>query len=1148
MAACAEETETAEDADASATQVEGDFLSATFGDNYRLHQATFCYLLVWDIFLTAAQHASVWSRVLVISFDLLRIPVRWYAHTQFPDEPHTARRVGVHMLAAVELCNSATYLVLVPAVSTSGLVLSGFCFLSVMYPSYLASLTMPWFARAPVLLLFLASSLLAPPSVAVAPTECAMLLLAGITAGALVSRVAEMASRLAHARGHAMVAAARSASLADSRLNHLLKNQAAVVVMHATLALHELESSSVSAPPTATKRCFASDDALKLPPPADVGPSVVFVERAVRQLHAQQGVLKEMMSWCQARELFLQLEHGVYRSCRTPVKLPALLRKLAGGDAHVVCSQQLQASHVSIDDTVLRIVVEEALSNARKYGAAGAPVRVHATAPRGSALPAHGRPAALEKAPSPAGETAGEILQLTIDSTNAKGVPVLTAEQCAKAFRRGMRIAAAGDTSEGDDGSVLAAVSSGLGLDSVQRAVTAAGGTARLYTYSVPPAQHTAIEIRLPVDLRPSSPTHGSPTGRPSGLLRDACSPGGGGRARASRSRLSSPFSHGSSPSFESEPSPEHPSASCQRTPNASPTRLPRDGAASRSPSNGIASPPVPFGSAPRSASAHTMLPQGSGDWRPDDVRDLRVLLADDMKSNRLILQTHLVKAGFSMANMSHAATAEKAVKLFTDALVSRVPYALVLLDEHFGGEQVMSGSDALVKMRVAEQQADTSRCSVICRVTGHATGDGGHVDKSFLREGADGVWGKPFPSAVSGEMQSRLLPLMRRWLPLETHSGGAERCVWDASGAALRKAQVPGEAAPALAPISEAPAASPHLTSLRRAPTLHEWTYGSPEIKPCRPDDIDNVEQFELDEPELMVCELPRAYAPAGKDLILSVDVDVASDSHTPSQVHSSPREHSSSRGHSSSQGHSNMTSPLTTITSPLLASSRTSSPRSRSRGRASSGLRPQTATHITAFSRFRSAVWQSVVTGQPAPSSLCPATPSPLGSRASGRVTSCSQGIARTSTPAEMQRRSAPRSHSARPYLITEGAITHAGPTSGHGTGTPSVHMAQDSPDACHVAVLTAQALENWQLDQRLLSKPADEKDLAPLWGKQTPLSTSTGMLRPKAAAASGCESADVMKCATATPACAPSVISMEDVGALPVGVSDWFSQRKK
>ena len=54
------------------------------------------------------------------------------------------------------------------------------------------------------------------------------------------------------------------------------------------------------------------------------------------------------------------------------------MRALAGGDAHVECDSWLLASEVVVDTAVLRLVLEEALANARKYGRRGTPIIVSA--------------------------------------------------------------------------------------------------------------------------------------------------------------------------------------------------------------------------------------------------------------------------------------------------------------------------------------------------------------------------------------------------------------------------------------------------------------------------------------------------------------------------------------------------------------------------------------------------------------------------------------------------------------------------------------------------------------------------------------------------------------------------------------------------
>ena len=266
--------------------VEADFSHSTFAGNYHAHQVTFCCLLAWDAF-ALAMGASAWSVWLILSVDLIRIPARRLLHVM--SDQGESRRLGVRVFFALELCNAATYLSFGPPDAKSGLTLGALCFLVLMYPWYLASLTLSWPARLSIFLLFFLSVIAAPPSGLLAPPLVSALLMAGLLAGALVSAMTEAANRLAHSRGYELVASAQAARVADSRLNHMLKNKAAAVSMHATMALYELTSKAAE---TAQTTAYAT----KKPPHQSAG-HVVATERAVRQLHTLQGVLKEMTDW-----------------------------------------------------------------------------------------------------------------------------------------------------------------------------------------------------------------------------------------------------------------------------------------------------------------------------------------------------------------------------------------------------------------------------------------------------------------------------------------------------------------------------------------------------------------------------------------------------------------------------------------------------------------------------------------------------------------------------------------------------------------------------------------------------------------------------------------------------------------------------------
>ena len=122
----------------------------------------------------------------------------------------------------------------------------GLCFLSVLYPFYLTSLALIMERRCFVMAVFFSAIVVSPPSSDIPRVGSAALILMGLVAGSVIAHVTESAQRLAHERQQMLYVSAQQARLADSRLNHLLKNKAALVAMHANLALHELEESDRS--------------------------------------------------------------------------------------------------------------------------------------------------------------------------------------------------------------------------------------------------------------------------------------------------------------------------------------------------------------------------------------------------------------------------------------------------------------------------------------------------------------------------------------------------------------------------------------------------------------------------------------------------------------------------------------------------------------------------------------------------------------------------------------------------------------------------------------------------------------------------------------------------------------------------------------
>jgi signal transduction histidine kinase/CheY-like chemotaxis protein len=158
----------------------------------------------------------------------------------------------------------------------------------------------------------------------------------------------------------------------------------------------------------------------------------------------------------------------------------------------------------------------------------------------------------------------------------------------------------------------------------------------------------------------------------------------------------------------------------------------------------------------------------------PQLPRQLRVLIADDVKMNRKLLRAALSRHCCSEWEIDEAATAEAAVAEMSSTIDSR--YDLVLMDDHFevdgsGAKPskmgawehdpslvAMRGSEAIAYIRAFELQNPSLRPAVLIMCTGASL----DVDASW-RKHADAVWGKPFPDFTNNTMQRSLSELLRK-------------------------------------------------------------------------------------------------------------------------------------------------------------------------------------------------------------------------------------------------------------------------------------------------------------------------------------------------------------------------------------------------
>jgi signal transduction histidine kinase len=109
----------------------------------------------------------------------------------------------------------------------------------------------------------------------------------------------------------------------------------------------------------------------------------------------------------------------------------------------------------------------------------------------------------------------------------------------------------------------------------------------------------------------------------------------------------------------------------------------------------------------------------------------ISILIMDDVKMNRMMLQGRITKAIAPNAKIALAASGEEAMEI-----VKEQKFDVIICDQYMeesGG--VMVGTDAIIAMRREGMDSFIIGCS------------GNDLEDEFLEAGADMVWGKPMPS-----------------------------------------------------------------------------------------------------------------------------------------------------------------------------------------------------------------------------------------------------------------------------------------------------------------------------------------------------------------------------------------------------------------
>jgi len=280
-------------------------------------------------------------------------------------------------------------------------------------------------------------------------------------------------------------------SIADSRLNHVLKNKVVLMDHWLSLVRSGLEVDRVDA--------AVGEGSGHQEKQAEVS-------KWKELLIEVQASLQECVEWIHRRETFIQFASGRYTSSLQPVSVHKVLQRCAGPDATV----QLLDCPPSIwmDVVVAALVVEEAATNARKYGDPNAPIIVRATVSSSDSSAAGG-----------CGDGAGAEMQaqlvVEVDSVDPLDARRLTPEEAARTFTTGFKGRQAAVLLQG-----RMPYSDGIGLPGAKEAVQAAQGSAELVTRVEDGRVHTIFRLSLPTRFEDSA----SPAYEQRGFTNAPCS------------------------------------------------------------------------------------------------------------------------------------------------------------------------------------------------------------------------------------------------------------------------------------------------------------------------------------------------------------------------------------------------------------------------------------------------------------------------------------------------------------------------------------------------------------------------------------------------------------------------------------------------
>jgi len=359
-----------------------------------------------------------------------------------------AQRVGTRLMCAVDasIWVMSAWVFHQRPIRAPVLILGMYSIAMVLYPIILMIRTFSHAQRSAVVAIAVAATTASPVWVeGMTQVEFIATNLSALLTGTCFAYLLEKLKRENEQMHVADLNKSRESAAADSHLNHVLKNKIILID-------HWIEL---------TRKDIARRSPSGAAPAAAEG-------TADRMLADAQQVLQGCVTWIHRREFFMQLARGMYKTSQQHVAVHDLLRAFAGRGVRL----QIDCPPgVWIDTAATALALEEAMSNARKYGDEGSDIQI--------------RMSAASVGAADDGDELAVLLE--VDSLDPAGSRHLTPHAAERAFEHGSK------------GERAARHSDGIGLPAARAAAQAALGEVGLEARRGEDGRmHTVFRLRMP--------------------------------------------------------------------------------------------------------------------------------------------------------------------------------------------------------------------------------------------------------------------------------------------------------------------------------------------------------------------------------------------------------------------------------------------------------------------------------------------------------------------------------------------------------------------------------------------------------------------------------------------------------------------------